>query len=897
MGLHWNGVKARLIRAVFLLVFLGAFGHAAAQSCLLDTQWETPAPTLIDYAFGSGWIAGVPDPVNSVLPTDPKGMYERYFSPNPGVAGVESVVVGLGLLDDADDDLTFQVVVYDDDGSGQPGAFLGGGMGGSPTTLGVPAAGHATFEFLLPSVIVPTTAQFHVGVEIFPGDATDVMVVSTSCIGPPNCATAQGENDGSNHIFTTGFAYENLQTVYGADFDFKIIPRLQGPDPAFDYARAIYYLDELSDPVPVISGTPGGSFSATPVGLVINPTTGEVDLSVSAVGDYTVTYTVSTPGLCANQDSRALRIEDPATIGDRVWNDLDGDGVQDGGEPALPGVLLFLDANSNGVLDGGETTAVSDGTGAYQFISLSAGAYSVAVDATTVPFGFVLTTGNDPSAVVLATGEDRTDVDFGYQQQDASIGDFVWNDLNGNGLQDGGEPGLAGVRVFLDANLNGAFDAGELNDISDAVGAYDLINLATGNYSVKLDATTLPGGFVLTTSDPVAVMLAAGEDFNGADFGLQQPVDIAINDVSQSEGNSGTSAMNFDVTLSASFVGTVTVDYALVPGSASAGSDYVDASGTVTFNPGVTSQTIAVDVLGDDVFESDETFSVVLSNPGNAQLADDTGVGTIQNDDAQPGVSIADVTMAEGNSGNSTWAFSVTLSNASSSDVTVSFQTASGSATAGEDFIATSGDLTVAAGALNGAVNVDVIGDLMIEGDETFDVNLSSPVNATLSDAQAVGTIVNDDAGADLMVTMTASPENLLYGETLTYSVQVTNLGPEVALSTVLTVDLAAGLDFIQASDPGCTHVNGVVTCDLGDLSLNQVVNVTLDVAANTTGTVYTQASVASPVSDDPQSANNASVRGVIIGALTVPGLSLLGVLALIALMGWVAHRQRAMST
>ncbi len=208
---------------------------APAGDCdTLTTQWENVGPTVITYGFGGGWITGVQDPVNSVLPTDPKGVYERYFTPNPGVTQVGAIRVGLGGLNDADADMRFQVSVYDDDGAGAPGALLGGRGGLDPTALGVPGIGFFT-EFWVPlfNAQTPTTGTFHVAVEIFPGDATDSLIVMSSCLGPPGCPVAEGEADASNHIFTTGFGFENLLTIYGADFDVDIIPMLGewAPDP------------------------------------------------------------------------------------------------------------------------------------------------------------------------------------------------------------------------------------------------------------------------------------------------------------------------------------------------------------------------------------------------------------------------------------------------------------------------------------------------------------------------------------------------------------------------------------------------------------------------------------------------------------------------------------------
>jgi hypothetical protein len=120
-------------------------------------------------------------------------------------------------------------------------------------------------------------------------------------------------------------------------------------------------------------------------------------------------------------------------------------------------------------------------------------------------------------------------------------------------------------------------------------------------------------------------------------------------------------------------------------------------------------------------------------------------VGTIQNDDALPTVSINDVSMAEGNSGTKNFTFTVTLSAASGQTVTMNFATANGTATAGSDYTATSGSLSFAPGTTSKTIAVVVIGDKTKEPDETFFVNLSSVVNATMVKGQGIGTIVNDD--------------------------------------------------------------------------------------------------------------------------------------------------------
>jgi len=110
-----------------------------------------------------------------------------------------------------------------------------------------------------------------------------------------------------------------------------------------------------------------------------------------------------------------------------------------------------------------------------------------------------------------------------------------------------------------------------------------------------------------------------------------------------------------------------------------------------------------------------------------------------------PRVSIDDVTVAEGNSGTSDATFTVTLSEPSSQTVTVDFATADGTASAGSDYHSVAGTLTFAPGDTSETVTVPVIGDTLDEPDETFFVNLSNPVNATIADDQGQGTIVNDE--------------------------------------------------------------------------------------------------------------------------------------------------------
>ena len=241
-----------------------------------------------------------------------------------------------------------------------------------------------------------------------------------------------------------------------------------------------------------------------------------------------------------------------------------------------------------------------------------------------------------------------------------------------------------------------------------------------------------------------------------------ESISLNINDVTVTEGNAGTVQAIFTVSLSTASALVVTVDYATADDTATAGSDYVSLGvTTLTFPIGVTSQPITVTVNGDLAVEGDETFFVNLSNPANATIADGQGVGTIIDDDIAS-LSINDVTVTEGNAGTVNAIFTVSLSAASSQVVTVDYATANDTATAGSDYLSTNGTLTFPIGVTSQPITVTVNGDTVVEGNETFFVNLSNPSNASISDGQGIGTILNDDIACSSSITLTATGDTSL---------------------------------------------------------------------------------------------------------------------------------------
>ena len=223
---------------------------------------------------------------------------------------------------------------------------------------------------------------------------------------------------------------------------------------------------------------------------------------------------------------------------------------------------------------------------------------------------------------------------------------------------------------------------------------------------------------------------------------------ITVGNLTVTEGHTGTTIAQLPVSLSPPSSNTVTVQFQTANGTATQPADYQASSGTLTFSPFQTSQTVPLTIVGDTIVEGPHSFSVTLSNPNNATIEDGVGIVTIVDDDAVvPTITISDASVTEGHSGTTPATLTVSLSQASSGSVSVQYATAGDTATTGVDFSAAAGTLTFAPGVTSLPLAVQVLGDTSIEPNETFLVNLSSPINATVGDGQGVGTIVNDDAG------------------------------------------------------------------------------------------------------------------------------------------------------
>jgi hypothetical protein len=281
-----------------------------------------------------------------------------------------------------------------------------------------------------------------------------------------------------------------------------------------------------------------------------SPTTQGNDTTVDSNGQptqqnaFSVATVTLTPQASSDQTIDFGFYACSGSIGDFVWKDLNGNGVQDNGEPGIPNVTLLLQDGQGQSLG---VTAQTDANGFYQFTGLCGGDYRVVV-LSGVPAGLEptasgagtdasLDSNGSPASVTLSNDfTTDTTIDFGYKPiPPATLGDFVWEDLNHNGVQDNGEPGISGVTVSLYACGGGSPMA---TTTTNASGFYQFTSLAPGSYSVGF---TAPSGYFFTTADQGSdaadsdagangqtpcVTLAAGETNSTVDAGLYRPAAI-----------------------------------------------------------------------------------------------------------------------------------------------------------------------------------------------------------------------------------------------------------------------------------------------------------------------------------------------------------------------------------
>jgi hypothetical protein len=275
-------------------------------------------------------------------------------------------------------------------------------------------------------------------------------------------------------------------------------------------------------------------------------------------------------------------------------------------------------------------------------------------------------------------------------------------------------------------------------------------------------------------------------------------IGIRIEDVSVAEGDAGATDAVFQLRLFPAAEAAVSVRYTIEAGTASPGADFLlpgrpETSGLVRFDPGMTSHSITVKVVGDEETEGDETFQVVLSQASGAPIARDRATGTILDDDfVVPTVSIADAHVVEGSDA----IVEVELSPVADTAVTVHYTTVSAVAKAVDDFTAQSGTLVFEAGERFTSIRVETIDDDDAETIESFTVRLTSVSNAEMGDDEARVTILDDDSSVGPIVgsvTASADPVSVQLDYALDDPVVIlgppTDDGPGIVLASLEAIE------------------------------------------------------------------------------------------------------------
>ncbi|HKS26423.1 MAG TPA: Calx-beta domain-containing protein [Pyrinomonadaceae bacterium] len=309
--------------------------------------------------------------------------------------------------------------------------------------------------------------------------------------------------------------------------------------------------------------------------------------------------------------------------------------------------------------------------------------------------------------------------------------------------------GTAGASDYTTVSQTVTFSDGETSKVVNVSITDDALDEADETINLSLSQ---PGGTGQLGTPATAVLTITDND---------PAPSLSINDVGMIEGHSGTKNFIFTVTLSAASAKTVTVDYATADGTATAGSDYQSASGTLTFAPGDLTKTITVQVSGDTLNEPVETFFVNLTNAQNATISDSQGLGTIPNDD-EPTVQFTQSSyQIREDAHNTPQGFtSLTIEVVRGGDTsvaaTVKYFTSDasggnecdkvmGQASQRCDYAMKAGTLRFAAGEANKTIEIPIIDDGYKEGNEFFSIQLQSPVGVSLGSLSQANIMIEDD--------------------------------------------------------------------------------------------------------------------------------------------------------
>ena len=581
---------------------------------------------------------------------------------------------------------------------------------------------------------------------------------------------------------------------------------------------------DLPDPSVVGAAVPV-NFTVTPVAPGVAAPTGNVVVTISGGGE-TCTGTVAAGTCSITLTSAGARTLTANYVGDTPYNPSSDTEAH---QVLVPPVLSINDVTlfegNGGTVNATFTVSLTSApvASAVTFNIATADGTAIAptdyvartLTAQTIPIGMSTYT-----FIVAVNGDTTVEPNETFNVNVSSVTGATVGDGSGLGTINNDDVPAASITVLPASTLeDGPGNLTYTVTLNQAPIVATTVNITTGgtaispadytgaisnvSFGIGVSTQTIvvdPAVDAITEGDETVIVTVAA----GSSYSVGSPVSasgtitdddlllLSINDVSITEGISGTQTLTFTVTRTGTTASASGFNFATADSSATTGNgDYFAASGTLSIPAGgpTGTTTVNVTVNGDATFENNETFFVNLTAPTNASISDAQGVGTITNDDTAPTLAINDVSILEGNAGTQTLMFSVTRTGLTALPASFTAVTAPGTATTPSDYLAAlAGSTTIAAGSATGSTTLTatINGDALVEPNESFVINLTAPTNATFADNQGTGTITNDDSAGVVLVQSGGNTAVTEGGATDTYTVVLTS-EPSANVSIVLS--------------------------------------------------------------------------------------------------------------
>ena len=748
-------------------------------------------------------------------------------------------------------------------------------------------------------------------------------------------ALTDGAGNAGSAVTDTASKDAAAPSGYSAAFDQDSVTAANETAISFTFASA-----EIGASYQYTITSAGGGGSVTASGTLVTATDQVADIDVSALPDGTLTLSVTITDTGGNTGTAATdTVNKDATAPSGYSAAFD----QTLATSANGTAISFSFASAEAGADYDYTIASSGGGGSVTGSgTLATAADQIAgIDVSGLPDGTLTlsvtltdTAGNTGPAVTdtVTKETDQPAFAMAFTPDSMLAGDVTTLSLTVDNSANGA---AASALAFTDTLPSGMTVAPTPNASTTCTGGTLTATAGAGSLSYSggsvaagasclfsVDVTASSAGTLVNTTGSLTSSLGDSGTAS-ATLSVSQP-SVVVDSPSVTEGDTGTSTLTFTVTLSVASPQSVTVDYATSDGTAEAGLDYTAASGTLTFTPGETTQTVPVTVLNDTAFEPDETLVLTLSGASNATIATATGTGTILTDDTDgvaptlSGIARQSPAAVTTNADSLTWSvtFSEDVTGVDAGDFAVQGSTAAvtGVSGSGDTYavVVSGGDLAaltgeVGLGLASGASIEDMAGNALTEftptgATETYDLDNTRPEVAldaggagVVTDAFTLTVTFSESVTgfelSDLTVAQ-ATAGDLQTVSASVYTVQITPSGSgtiEISVSAGAAID-AAGNDSLasqgltveaDAEGPGILSIEatgGVLTyadelawritfseavtgVDSADFALSGAGSTTLTVVA-ASATVYTVTATGGDIPD----LNGAVTLGFAVG-------------------------------